>query len=193
VVHLQIAPAAIATLLGLDPEIWAGIIGAGLGAIFTAFGSWLISARLERSASYHRLVGALELVVRELQENSARIERHGDEVGDRLTLHDWATSKSALVGLKLRNEPLWEEVADAYGQIHETRGGNSPPDKALLDGLAQQLTDEQEAVQRKLERFSQFRRAIGRRLERFAIWRATSSRTSLDEPPRRPPGEEGQP
>jgi hypothetical protein len=141
----------VAALLGVDPQIWSGVIGAGLGAIFTAGATWFISVRLERQRENHRLLGALEVVATELEENRARIERHGDQVGDRLTLHDWATNKSALAALVVRNESLWSAVARAYARIHETRGGGgSPPDSELLDDLVRQLTEEQVSVRRKL-------------------------------------------
>jgi hypothetical protein len=143
------APDVVAALLGVDPQIWSGVIGAGLGAFLTAGATWLISVRMENARENQRLLGALELVAIELEENRARIERHGADVGDRLTLHDWATNKSALAALVTRNENLWDDVARVYANIHETRGGgDSPPDVELLRHVVSRLAEEQAAVRR---------------------------------------------
>src|SRR4029453_17286196 len=109
----------------VDSQIAAGAIGAVLGAIFTAGGTWWVSVRLDRQRENRLLIGAIAVVSAELEENSDRIKRLGreglgaQELGRRLTLGDWATTKAALAGLALRDESLWKNVVDTYGAIYE--------------------------------------------------------------------------
>jgi len=93
----------------------------------------------------------MEVVTAEIKENSARIKRHApDEVGPRLTLHDWLSVKPALTDLARRNERLWDQVVDAYSKIHDAREGSGPPPEAEdLNELTRQLAEEQEVIRRE--------------------------------------------
>jgi hypothetical protein len=143
----------------VDSEIVAGVIGAVLGAVFTAGGTWWVSIRLDRQRENRRLIGAIRVVTAELGENRTRIDRLGpDEAGKHLTLGDWDANKAALAGLLLRNEPLWDELVKACGQIYE---GMSEPQKAPavqeLDRLTGDLIEEQEALREEIRAFSRVR------------------------------------
>jgi hypothetical protein len=97
-----------------------GVIGAALAAIFTAGGTWWVSTLLDRQRENRRLFGAIGVVAAEVKENRGRIDRFQEkgltahDTGRRLTLGDWETNKAALSGLRLRNERLWDQVADLY-------------------------------------------------------------------------------
>jgi hypothetical protein len=144
----------------VDSQIAAGAIGAVLGAIFTAGGTWWVSVRLDRQRENRVLISAIAVVSAELEENSDRIKRLGhdglgaQELGRRLTLGDWATTKAALAGLALRDESLWKNVVDTYGAIYESKTSGEPPRAADLDDLRGKLMREQERLQREIESFS---------------------------------------
>jgi hypothetical protein len=139
----------VATLLDIPVELWAAIVGGVIGAVVTAIctavATSVISGRLERERRQQRLLSALEVVAVEVEENLNRLDRfHKEEVGDRLTLHDWVIHKPALAGLARDQDhgDLWRRLSDAYGLIHEARerAGRSPPDMNRLHDLKTQLT-----------------------------------------------------
>jgi hypothetical protein len=148
----------------VDSQIAAGAVGAVLGAIFTAGGTWWVSVRLDRQRENRVLISAIAVVSAELEENSDRIKRLGredlgaQELGRRLTLGDWATTKAALAGLALRDESLWKNVVDTYGAIYESKTSGEPPQAADLDDLRGKLMQEQERLQREIESFFSLRR-----------------------------------
>jgi hypothetical protein len=77
-----------------------------------------------------------------LEENRVRVEK-GDQVKDRLTLHDWAENKAILAEhLEPRHKALRDELVRAYGAIFEAMGGASPPTLDQLGGLKRQPDDE---------------------------------------------------
>lgn len=158
----------------VSSEIWAGVIGAAIGAIFTAGGTWWVSTLLDRQRENRRLIGALGVVSAELEENRGRIERlqanglSAHETGERLTLGDWHGNKSALAGLTLRNRQLWDDVVAVYGVIFEAiTSDGEPADEQRLDDLKRRLehlegalAKEQEALEDEIRLFSvPFRRA----------------------------------
>jgi hypothetical protein len=118
--------------------VLAGAIGGAVGAGATGgFTSWRDYRRERR-----RLSAAIGMVAVELEENRVRVEK-GDQVKDRLTLHDWAENKAILAEhLEPRNKALWDELVRAYGTIFEAMGGGSPPTVDQLGGLKRQLDDE---------------------------------------------------
>jgi hypothetical protein len=161
----------------VSSEVVAGAIGAAFGAVFTVGGTWWVSTLLDRQRENRRLIGAIGVVSAEVEENRIRIERLGakcvsaHEAGKRLTLGDWSSNKSALAGLLLRNEPLWDEVVGVYGVIFEAiSSGGEPADvdrlaelKRRLDDLVRPLATEQLALRHEIRVFSTPFRRTGER------------------------------
>src|SRR4051794_5408678 len=79
----------------------SGVVGAGLGAVFTAGGTWWVSVRLDRQREARRMIAAIHVVVAELAENSQRISAR--RAPSQVTFRDWATNKAALAGLSIRD------------------------------------------------------------------------------------------
>jgi hypothetical protein len=126
-------------------EIAAGAVGAVLGAIFTAGGTWWVSVRLDRQRENRVLIGAIAVVAQELEENRQRITR-----GEQLTLEDWANNKVAMSGLELRDPSLWKEVVETYGAIYE----RTPLRAEELENLRLRLKQQQERLRREIYAFS---------------------------------------
>jgi hypothetical protein len=152
----------------VSSEIVAGAIGAAFGAVFTVGGTWWVSTLLDRQRENRLLIGAIGVVSAEVEENRKRIDRlraqglSEHDTGKRLTLGDWSSNKSALAGLLLRNEPLWDEVVGVYGVIYEARSSPGEPAdvdrlaelKRRLDDLEGPLATEHLALRRELRVFS---------------------------------------
>jgi hypothetical protein len=138
-VVLLLFPADVAS------EIAAGAVGAVLGAIFTAGGTWWVSVRLDRQRENRVLIGAIAVVAQELEENQQRITR-----GNRLTLQDWANNKVAMSGLELRDPSLWKKVVETYGKIYQ----NDPLPPEELETLRLRLKQEQERLRHEIYAFS---------------------------------------
>jgi hypothetical protein len=137
----------------VDSEIAAGVIGAAVGAIFTAGGTLFVSTRLDRLREHRQLIGAIEIVRAELEENRTRIATaqrtsgSGDKAKGDLTLSDWDKNKGAAAGLALRNKQLWKELLDVHGEIYEAISSrDSPPTVARIDTVVNRLNQESERV-----------------------------------------------
>lgn len=104
-------------------EIVAGVIGAGVGSILTAGGTWRVSVSLDRRHQRRELIGAINVVRAELTENAERLKNGGHPGA--LTHGDWARSKVILSGLA--DEALWHELRRTYQQIFEVSSGRPDP------------------------------------------------------------------
>jgi hypothetical protein len=146
----------------VDPAIWAGIIGAVLGAVFTAGGTLLVSIRLDRQRENRRLFRALGVIKAEVKDNRARLGRRLG--GTHLTLGDWAQNKADFADLELRNKDLWDRLVDVYSRIYAATRSNraKPPSVEELGKLERDLLAEQEAVGRDLRSRNPFRRQADR-------------------------------
>jgi hypothetical protein len=105
-------------------EIVAGVIGAGVGAILTAGGTWRVSVSLDRRHATRELIGAINVVRAELTENAERLRKH--EHPGALTHGDWARSKVILANLS--DSELWDDVRRTYKKIFEVASGRDDPD-----------------------------------------------------------------
>ena len=153
-------------LADVDPAIWAGIIGAVLGAVFTAGGTLLVSIRLDRQRENRRLFRALGVIKAEVKDNRARVQRRLG--GAHLTLGDWAENKADFADLELRNKDLWDRLVDVYSRIYaakqstDAKPADVPPDVEELDKLEHDLLTEQGVVGQDLRSRNPFRRQAHR-------------------------------
>jgi hypothetical protein len=129
-------------------ELVAGVIGAGVGAILTAGGTWRVSVSLDRKHARRELAGAVNVVRAELAENADRL-RNGGHPGA-LTHGDWARGKVILSGLP--DQALWHELRRTYQKIFELSSGRPDPTPATplthahLDGLDANLESARTAL-----------------------------------------------
>jgi hypothetical protein len=130
-------------------EIIAAVVGAVLAAWGTAWGTWWVSRYLDRQREARNLVGAIRVISNELRDNAQRI---GVE---ELTIGDWNAMKAPFAGLALRDEPLWREVVDAYGQIFRSisTNGAENPQSGRLESLSADLAAQQEGLDREIKAF----------------------------------------
>jgi hypothetical protein len=118
-------------------DVVAGVVGAGVGAILTAGGTWRVSVSLDRKHGRRELTGAINVVRAELAENADRLRNGGDP--EALTHGDWARSKVILSALP--DQALWHELRRTYQKIFELSLGRPDPTPAIpltdahLDGL----------------------------------------------------------
>jgi hypothetical protein len=142
--------------------ILSAVVGAVLGAVFTAGGTWWVSVRLDRQNQLRQLRSAIRMVATELSENSQRAAQAGGDPGalrKRLMLGDWAASKTAFAGLFPRNEQLWTAVARTYGQIFNFKSkwpGSNPPTVEQLNDLVSRLRDDEQEIDKEIRSFSRF-------------------------------------
>jgi hypothetical protein len=134
--------------------IVAGVIGAVLGAVFTAASTWWLSVRLDSLRADRRLQSAIGIVVQELQENSRRVAKSHNSARARLTLGDWLANKESLAGLVGRNRDLWSDLAETYEMISDyaTAGADEPPTVPTLDDLVTRLSDEYGTLDKDIKR-----------------------------------------
>jgi hypothetical protein len=126
------------------------MLGAIVGAGFTAGFSVWAAHGLDRKRDCQRLIAALGRVSRELRENATRHTQ---------TLGDWEATKEVLseLALRARSKPLWHELADAYRRIWEARSDMkdvsgqpiAAPRPGELKMLAERLETEQTELQRE--------------------------------------------
>jgi hypothetical protein len=134
--------------------IAAGVIGAVLGAVFTAASTWWLSVRLDSLRASRRLQGAIGVVARELQENGRRLAETPEPARARLTLGDWLANKEALAALLARDRGLWTELASMYEAISEyaTAGADSRPSADEIDDLVTRLVQEHTKLGEEVKR-----------------------------------------
>jgi hypothetical protein len=123
-------------------EIVAGVLGAAVGSLFTAGGTWGVSFLLDRRHEQRELLGALRLVRGEVAENAARLQ-NDDTVGT-LTYGDWSRAKVVLANLP--DQQLREELRTVYRLVYELAKNprDRPSDAALarrLEKLDKRLAD----------------------------------------------------
>jgi hypothetical protein len=142
----------------MDSVIASGIVGAVVGAVFTAGGTWAVSVRLDRQRDSRRLIAAIGVVAAEIEENANRLSRSNARLED-LTLGDWTHNKPALAALALRNDPLWTRVVSLYGEIFEAQlKRGTPPSATALRDTRERLLAEYASLEREIRGFSSARR-----------------------------------
>jgi hypothetical protein len=133
-------------------------MGAVVGALIGAGGTWWVSVRLDRQRASRELVSTLGILSAELEENRRRIADHGNLVPlkERLTIGDWNAMKGSFAGLAVRDERLWEATVRAYGLIHEYRSGwrDQHPTTDELNDLVIRLRAKQRVLAREIGAFS---------------------------------------
>jgi hypothetical protein len=127
--------------------IIAGVIGAGVGALFTVFGTWGVTVLLDRQRENRQLINAIGIICAELQENADRLA--SGKVPAQLTLGDWKQIKPILAGLGLRPDSAthWKRALHIYRTIYEAqRGGNGKLTAEALLALHDDLGDHAEQL-----------------------------------------------
>lgn len=157
----------------VNSEFVAGVVGAAVGAIFTAGATWFVSTRLDRLREYRQLIGALEIVRAELEENKTRIATaqrttgSADNAKGDLTLSDWDKNKGAAAGLTLRNNQLWEELLRVHGEIYEANSSRGDvPSLERIDTVVNQLNQEGERLHGQIHPLARMVRFVARRWAR---------------------------
>ncbi len=131
--------------------IVAGVIGAGVGALFTVCGTWGVSVLLDRQRENRLLLNAIGIIRAELQENAERLASRKDPAA--LTLGDWTQIKPVLAGLGLRpdSETHWKSALHIYRTIYEAhRGIEGTLDVAELQKLHEDLGRHAEQLKREI-------------------------------------------
>jgi hypothetical protein len=131
------------------------VAGALVGVGGTVTATRWVSGQLDRQREWRNVVGAMRVVSRELGENAARIEGKGENLRHRLSIGDWDTMKSPFAGLAALNRDLWTEVSDAYGHVHEFRGGwrTDLPAPGHLRTLGDRLEATANDLEQRIRRF----------------------------------------
>jgi hypothetical protein len=92
-----------------------------------------------------RISSVRDLIVRELRRNADVVENYPQswsitDVAERLVFIRWEQYGTEWSVLRKRHRELWDEVADAYGELEVTasQGAGPPPAERLRD-LAERL------------------------------------------------------
>jgi hypothetical protein len=132
--------------------------GAGLvGALIGAFAAWGAAIVLERRRENLEVLGALAMLIAEVNENADRAR--ADESASGLTLGVWEHSKPTLAGPGRRavRDPLWKELHEVYRKIYEAKKsrpvGDADSFRRELEELSQRLAERLRGFEEEIKKW----------------------------------------
>jgi hypothetical protein len=103
----------------------SGALAAIAGGLVGGFVSWVGLLLIERRRENLQLIGAMDMLRAEIDENADRLDKEGD--AGRLTLGVWEQCKPIFAGVGRRaiDTGLWDDLHGTYRAIYERRGSAS--------------------------------------------------------------------
>jgi hypothetical protein len=132
-------------------DFFAGAAAAITGGVVTGVAAWVAALVVERRRENLQLIGAIEMLRDEVDENADRFEKDDNALG--LTLGVWEHCKPTLAGIGRRaiDKDLWADLHRAYREIYEARAGPYKPTltKEGLTSISTQLAKALKAFERE--------------------------------------------
>ncbi len=128
-------------------DLWVGLGAAVAGSGVGAFGAWGGNLVVERRRENLQLLGAIEMLQLELEENADRLAQGASSAA--LPLGVWEQCRPTLAGVGRRaiDQQLWSELNKVYRRIYDARDAGRFPThpeplmSADLEHVLSQLRD----------------------------------------------------